>query len=101
MKVTEYRRSWISIFVALGGRTAHLGEVWYAEAERPEGPWREAVKLVTYERYSFYNPRQHAFFDEEGGRVIYFEGTYTRTFSGDSPPTPRYEYNQVLYRLRL
>jgi hypothetical protein len=49
---------------------------------------------------SFYNPRHHAFFDSADGRVIYFEGTFTRTFSG-SVAIPRYEYNQLLYRLDL
>ena len=52
-------------------------------------------------RYTFYNPRHHAFLDADGGRVIYFEGTYTRTFSGNPTPTPRYEYNQFMYRLDL
>ena len=46
-------------------------------------------------------PTQHPFFDQDGGRVIYFEGTYTNTFSGNPMPTPRYEYNQIMYRLDL
>jgi hypothetical protein len=33
--------------------------------------------------------------------VIYFEGTYTHDFSGNPETTPRYEYNQVMYRLDL
>ena len=81
--------------------TSMLGEIWYAEAEAPEGPWRRAVKVVTHQDYSFYNPVHHAFFDQEGGRLIHFEGTYTQTFSGARIPTPRYDYNQVLYRLDL
>jgi hypothetical protein len=44
---------------------------------------------------------RHPFFDEDGGRVIYFEGTYTHTFSGRAERTPFYDYNQVLYRLDL
>ena len=40
-------------------------------------------------------------FDKDGGRVIYFEGTYTHTFSGNPEPTPRYDYNQIMYRLDL
>ena len=96
-----YRRRWVMIAVEIGGESSHLGEVWYCEADAPQGPWRQAVKVATHERYSFYNPRQQPMFDEEGGRLIYFEGTYTRTFSGDSAPTPRYEYNQIMYRLDL
>ena len=77
-----------------------LGEVWYGEAESPQGPWKKAVRIVTHDKQTFYNPCHHAFFDEDGGRVIYFEGTYCNTFT-DSPPTPRYNYNQVMYRLDL
>ena len=41
------------------------------------------------------------YFDQDGGRTIYFEGTYTHTFSGNSDQTPRYDYNQIMYRLDL
>jgi hypothetical protein len=78
-----------------------LGEIYYLESERPEGPWHKAVKIVTHDKYSFYNPTQHVFFDQDGGRTIYFEGTYTHTFSGNPQQTPRYDYNQIMYRLDL
>lgn len=99
----EFRKKWVLIAVERGGKGAPslLGEVWYAEAARPDGPWRQAIKVASHPNYSFYNPRHHAFFDEDGGRVIYFEGTYTRTFSGNPVATPRYEYNQLMYRLDL
>ena len=38
---------------------------------------------------------------EYGGKTIFFEGTYTHTFSGNPDPTPRYDYNQILYRVDL
>jgi hypothetical protein len=95
-----FRQRWIMIAVQSGG-TSELGEVWYAEAESITGPWRKAKKIVTHDRYSFYNPVHHAFFDQEGGRRIYFEGTYSHTFSGNDDPTPRYDYNQIMYRLDL
>ncbi len=56
---------------------------------------------MTHDHYSFYNPAQHAFLDQQAGRVVYFEGTYTNTFSAAKTPTPRYNYNQILYRLDL
>ena len=71
------------------------------EAPAPEGPWRRAVKILTHDRYSFYNPKQHPYWAREGGRVIYLEGTYTASFSGNPRHTPRYDYNQLLYRLDL
>jgi hypothetical protein len=81
--------------------TSRLGEIWYAESDTPLGPWAYARKVVTHQKQSFYNPRHHAFFDQQGGRVIYFEGTYTHTFSGNAEQTPRYDYNQIMYRLDL
>jgi hypothetical protein len=64
------------------------------------------VKVATHDRgasgdYAFYNPTSHKFFDQDGGRIIYFEGTYTNTFSGNSEQTPLYDYNQIMYRLDL
>jgi hypothetical protein len=97
-----YRGKWISITLQFGGETSFLGEVWYAEADTPPGPWGYARQVATHDRYSFYNPKQHPYFDQDGGRVIYFEGTYSFTFSGsEERATPRYDYNQVMYRLDL
>ena len=96
-----YRKSWIMIANQNKGDTSLLGEVWYAEAPTPAGPWLKAVKIATHPKYTFYNPRQHSFFDQDGGRLIYFEGTYAETFSGNPVPTPRYDYNQLMYRLDL
>jgi hypothetical protein len=96
----EFRRRWVMITVEHFG-TSLLGEIWYAEADSPLGPWVYAVKVVTHDRYSFYNPKQHPFFDERGGRTVYFEGTYTHTFSGNTDQTPRYDYNQIMYMLDL
>mgnify|MGYP002879442291 CR=1 FL=1 len=95
------RKRWISIFTQSWAKSSFLGEIWYAEAPTPEGPWRKAVKIMTHDRYSFYNPMQHPYWAEDNGRVIYFEGTYTMAFSGNRNPTPRYDYNQMLYRLDL
>ena len=95
-----YRKKWILIGVQSFG-TSFLGEVWVAQADAPTGPWGKARKIVTHDKYTFYNPTQHPFFDQEGGRIIYFEGTYAETFSGNPCKTPRYDYNQVMYRLDL
>ncbi len=96
-----YRKRWIMISVQTGGSTSFLGEVWYAEADTPVGPWAYARKVVTHDKYTFYNPKQHPMLDKEGGRIIFFEGTYAETFSGNPVKTPRYDYNQVLYKLDL
>ncbi len=96
----DYRKRWVMITVQIGG-SSFLGEVWYAEADAPVGPWVYAVKVATHDRYSFYNPKQDPMFDRDGGKVIYFEGTYSNTFSGNPDATPRYDYNQILYKLDL
>jgi hypothetical protein len=98
----NFRQRWIGIFVQQFGVPSNLGELWYAEADTPVGPWAYAGKIATHNKYSFYNPKQHPFFDKEGGRVIFFEGTYTFTFSGSlENATPRYDYNQIMYCLNL
>jgi len=94
----EHRGRWTMIALEIGGSSV-LGEVWYAEADAPEGPWTAGKKVVTHNKYSFYNPRQHSFFDAQGGRYIFFEGTFANSISGTDTTTPRYEYNQVMYRL--
>ncbi len=95
-----HRRAWVMIFQELWG-TSLCGETWYTESPSLTGPWSPAVKVVTHDDYSFYNVAHHPFFDEDGGRVIYFQGTYTMAFSGTKVPTPRYDYNQIMYRLNL
>ncbi|MBV9124685.1 MAG: hypothetical protein JO112_15115 [Planctomycetes bacterium] len=100
-----YRRKYIMIASEVFGATM-LGEVWYSEADHPEGPWVQARKIITHankkdDAHDFYNPTQHPFFDQQGGRVIYLEGSYVNTFSGNPQPTPYYEYNQIMYRLDL
>lgn len=96
----HYRQCYVMIALeALG--SSPLGEIWYAEADHLSGPWSAARKVVTHENYSFYNPMQHPEFAEDGGRFIYFEGTYTHTFTNNPERTPRYDYNQIMYRLDL
>jgi hypothetical protein len=90
----EYRKKWILL-------SEKTGAVYYSEADEPIGPWRSAKKILTHKAYNFYNVVQHPFFDQEGGRVIYFEGTYTSSYSDAKQDTPRYNYNQIMYRLRL
>jgi hypothetical protein len=96
-----HRQRWITLFVQHSGKNSFLGEVWYAESRHLTGPWGTAVQIATHPNYSFYNPAHHPFLDQQNGRLIHFEGTLTRTFSGNPSPIPRYDYNQLLYRLDL
>jgi hypothetical protein len=96
-----YRGKWVAIFTQLGGRSSYLGEIWYAESREPTGPWGSAVKVLSHAKYSFYNPCIHAGLSPAGSPVLLFEGTYTREFAQQARATPRFNYNQVLYRLDL
>ena len=97
----DYRKRYVMIANQAGGGSSYLGEVWYAEADTLLGPWVYARKVVTHDKYSFYNPAQHPEFAKDGGREIFFEGTYSTFFSGNSDQTPRYDYNQIMYKLAL
>lgn len=96
----DYRQKYVMIGQQVGGTSSGLGEIWFAEAAKPQGPWTTAKKIVTHANYTFYNPAHDEFFDKDGGRILYFEGTYTNTFTS-AEPTPRYNYNQILYKLNL
>lgn len=96
-----YRNKWVTVFTQRFGKRSELGEIWYAEADRPTGPWRNAVKVVTHNKYTFYNPRLHPELTPSDSPVLLFEGTYTRAFSATKTATSRYDYNQILYRLDL
>ena len=99
----EHRQKWVLVVVELTmdkESPSMLGEMYYSEASEAHGPWRKAVKILSHDKQTFYNPVHHPFFDEDGGRTIYFEGTYCNTFT-NSPATQRYNYNQMLYRLDL
>jgi hypothetical protein len=97
----DYRKRWIMIGLEVGGENSFLGEVYYCEAEKLHGPWSPGVKIVTHDRYAFYNPRLHPMLTQDDGRTVFFEGTYTKTFSNAPQATPRYDYNQVMYQLDL
>ena len=96
-----FRKKWVTVFTQLYGESSSLGEIWYAEADSPTGPWGGAIKVVTHNRYTFYNPQLHAEFTDSDSPILLFEATYTHTFSKTSIATPRHDYNQVLYRLDL
>ena len=96
-----WRKRWVTVFMQTFGQPSVFGELWYAEADTPTGPWGKAVKVLSHENYTFYNPRLHPEFTPADSPIFIFEGTYTATFSDNKRPTPRYDYNQVLYRLDL
>lgn len=97
----SWRKRWVTIFMEAFGKPSAFGEVWYAEADSPTGPWGKAVKVLSHENYTFYNPRIHPEMTPSDSPILLFEGTHSKEFADRPPPTPRYDYNQILYRLDL
>jgi len=97
----QWRRRWVTVFMEAFGKPSAFGELWYAEAGLPTGPWGKAVKILSHENYTFYNPRIHPEFSGTNSPILLFEGTFTQQFADKPRPTPRYDYNQILYRLDL
>ena len=54
-----YRKRWVTVFMETFGKPSAFGELWYAEADALTGPWSKAVKILTHDNYTFYNPRLH------------------------------------------
>jgi hypothetical protein len=96
-----FRQRWVTVFMEKFGEPSVFGELWYAEADAPSGPWGPCVKVVSHDNYTFYNPRLHPEFTPEESPILLFEGTYTQQFTKNAEATPRYDYNQILYRLDL
>lgn len=96
-----FRKRWVTVFMEKFGKPSAFGELWYAEAPEPTGPWGPAVKVLGHPNYTFYNPRLHPEFTPAGSPILLFEGTYTAEFADRPEPTPRWNYNQILYRLDL
>jgi len=96
-----WRERWVTIFMEAFGKPSTFGELWYAEADAPTGPWGLAVKVLSHDNYTFYNPRIHPEFTATNSPILIFEGTFTQQFANRPQPTPRYDYSQILYRLDL
>jgi hypothetical protein len=96
-----WRKRWVTIFMQWFGKPSAFGELWYAEADHPTGPWGPCIKVLSHQNYTFYNPKIHPEFTPAASSVLLFEGTYTRQFADKPHPTPRYDYNQMMYRLDL
>lgn len=99
--LNSFRKRWVTVFMQGFGKPSAFGEIWYAEADAPTGPWGPCVKILSHDNYTFYNPRLHREFTPADSPILIFEGTYTKDFADRPHPTPRYDYNQVMYRLDL
>jgi len=68
-----YRKRWVTVFMQALGKPSAFGELWYAEADAPTGPWGKAVKVLSHDNYTFYNPRLHPEFTAARSPILIFE----------------------------
>lgn len=98
----KHRQKWVTVFVqVVRSKPMSLGTLWYAEADSPLGKWGPAVEVLSHNNYTFYNPRLHPELAAPDEPALLFQGTYTAMFANHARPTPRYNYNQILYRIDL
>ena len=76
----EYRQRWVLITTEFYG-TSLLGEVWFAEADTPLGPWCYARKVVTHDDYSFYNGQLVVNITSPGCGALSAWSKYSHTWS--------------------
>ena len=91
----DHLKKWVMI------NQGKLGDIWFSIAPSFTGPWMYGKRIISHQKYNFYNPVHHSFLDQRSGKDIFIEGTYTNYFSGNSERTPRYDYNQIMYKLNL
>jgi hypothetical protein len=94
------RGRFVRILERMGGASSAGGETWYLEGDTPMGPWVYAIQILTHTAYSFSNPWIHGDLGHANDRFMLFEGTYSKRFESEKTPvTPRYDTNQIMYRL--
>ncbi len=101
-------------------------QLYIAMSDNMMGPWNKAVKIVQHDasRSQCYNSTQIAALSDATERYVYIACTYTAMWTNDAPPSdtpnvwstclfgqnahlncapvvPRYEYNNLIYRLDL
>ncbi len=95
---SPWRHRWQRIYTETGG-TSLFGEMWYAEADTPYGPWMFTTKVATSTAQSSYRPFLHPELSGDGRKVL-FEATFSSRLT-TSTPTPRYDFNQLMYQVDL
>jgi len=93
-------QKYVMIIEQAWGHPSFLGEIFCSTSPNIQGTWKYATKIISHKEYSFYNPIQHGYVQSQDDRYIFIDGTYSATFS-NSPPTPRYDYNNLMYRLDI
>jgi len=116
--------AWTGRYITVGVTSAGApGDVFVAFSNELNGPWRNGTSVASHQNSnsSCYNPLHLTHFDLEGGRIIHIACTFTAMWSsgpnapnvwttclvglaggkGCAPVVPRYEYNNIVYRVDL
>ncbi len=86
-----FLKAWIMVF------GTEDSSIWLARAPNADGPWHKAVQLATHEGHKADAVVHFDSFDQEQGRIIYFQ----TTISAAEVKTPRYDGNALMYRVDL
>jgi len=86
-----FRKAWLMLF------SSEDGSAWLAQSASVEGPWHRAVLIAAHDGHTLTAMNHLDAFDQEGGRIIYFQGTIGAT----GVDTPRYDLNALMYRVDL
>ena len=86
-----FLKAWIMIF------GTEDSTIWIAQAPRVDGPWHKAVQLASHEGHKADTVVQFDAFDQEHGRMIYFQ----TTIHAAEVKTPRFDGNAMMYRADL
>ncbi len=71
------------------------GDLWFSESPHIQGPWKNAIRILSADPGKCAAPVQHPFMNQEGGRIIWFETAYLES------SLPRYDGTELMYRLDL
>jgi hypothetical protein len=94
------RGRFVRILEQSGGTSSAAGEIWYLEGDTPMGPWVYARQILTHTAYGLLSPWVHWDLGQTDDRFVLFEGTYSKRLEAqEAPIVPRYDSNQMMYRL--
>lgn len=94
-----WRKRWVMIASGTAGEAVAPSALWYAESLHARGPWKHAVRIADDSSHALEQACHHEFFDQDGGRLIYFEALLAPAAGVGA--TPRYDGNQMMFRLDL
>lgn len=96
----SHRKKWVLLASDAATGKSRSGRIWFAEADDAAGPWTATKCVVNQEPAGLSDPLHLEAFDQDNGRVIYFDATVSASAGGTSA-LPRFDRNRMMFRLDL